>query len=286
MPHASLTRASGLTKMELAVLDGIQLEYEICGVGEPVILVHAGVFGEWFKPLMDEPALTSRYRMVRYHRVGYSGSSHLQGLVSIADHAKHLRLLMQHLEIQRAHIVGHSSSGNIALQFALDYPDAVQSIALLEPALRVTKTADQRSTAIAVVMERYRDGNKAGAIDAFLQMTTGINYRAALDQKLPKAFTLAIADADSFLGQELPALREWSFTKEDAQSISQPVLAVIGEKDLEIPVWVERHNILLDWLPNVEPFVLPNATHLLHVENPRGMAESLATFFSHHLISK
>ena len=270
--------------MELAVLDGIQLEYEMCGVGEPVILTHAGVFGEWFKPLMDEPALTSRYRMVRYHRVGYSGSSHLQGVVSIADHAKHLRILMHHLGIQRAHIVGHSSSGNIALQFALDYPDAVQSIALLEPALRVIKNADQRSSAMAVVMERYRNGNKAGAIDAFLQMTTGLNYRATLDQKLPKAFTLAVADADSFLGQELPALQQWSFTKEDAQRISQPVLAVIGEKDQEIPVWVERQNILLDWLPNVEPFVLPNATHLLHVENPSGMAEGLAAFFSHHPI--
>jgi pimeloyl-ACP methyl ester carboxylesterase len=271
--------------MELAVLDGIQLEYEICGVGEPVILMHAGVFAEWFKPLMDEPALTSRYRMVRYHRVGYSGSSHLHGLVSIAEHAKHLRSLMQYLGIQRAHIVGHSSSGNIALQFALDYPDAVQSIALLEPALRVTKDSEQRVAAMAVVMERYRDGNKTSAVDAFLQLTTGPNYRATLDKKLPNAFEHAVADADSFLGQELPALRQWSFTKEDAQRISQPVLAVIGEKNQQIPVWNERQSILLDWLPNVEPFVLPNATHLLYLENPQGMAEGLTAFFSHHPIA-
>jgi pimeloyl-ACP methyl ester carboxylesterase len=271
--------------MELAVLDGVQLEYEICGIGEPVILIHAGVFGEWFKPLMDEPALTTRYRIVRYHRAGYSGSSHLQGPVSIADHAKHLKDLMQHLGIERAHIVGHSSSGNIALQFALDFPDAVQSIALLEPALRVTKNADQRAASMAVVMERYQVGNKAGAIDAFLQMTTGDNYHVILNEKLPKAFDHAIADADTFLGQELPALRQWEFTKEDAQRIPHPVLAVIGEKDKHVPVWIERQNILMEWLPNVEEFVLSKATHLLHVENPQGMAEGLAAFFSNHPIS-
>jgi pimeloyl-ACP methyl ester carboxylesterase len=40
--------------------------------------------------------------------------------------------------------------------------------------------------------------------------------------------------------------------------------------------------MLLTWLPNAEPFVLPGATHLLHVENPRGMAERLAAFFARH----
>jgi pimeloyl-ACP methyl ester carboxylesterase len=271
--------------MDVANLDGIQLEYEVCGAGEPVILIHAGVFGEWFKPLMEELALKNRYRLVRYHRVGYSGSSHLSGMISIADHAKHLHKLMRHLGITRAHLVGHSSSGNIALQFALDFPDAVQSIALLEPALHVTKNAEQRAAAIAVVMKHYRNADAASAIDAFLQMTTGSNYRGTLDQKLPNAFKQAVADADSFLGQELPALQQWSFTEQDAQRISQPVLAVIGEKDQDVPVWKERQNILLDWLPNVVPFVLPNATHLLHVENPQGMAEGLANFFLHHPIS-
>ena len=35
-------------------------------------------------------------------------------------------------------------------------------------------------------------------------------------------------------------------------------------------------------LPNVEPFVLPAATHMLHLQNPRGMAEALAGFLSRH----
>jgi hypothetical protein len=43
-----------------------------------------------------------------------------------------------------------------------------------------------------------------------------------------------------------------------------------------------RWRVLLDWLPNVEPFVLPRATHLLEVENPGALAEGLAAFFARH----
>jgi hypothetical protein len=57
-----------------AVVDGVELEYQVLGAGEPVVLVHAGVFADWFKPLLEEPALTGRCRVVSYHRVGYAGS--------------------------------------------------------------------------------------------------------------------------------------------------------------------------------------------------------------------
>jgi pimeloyl-ACP methyl ester carboxylesterase len=45
--------------------------------------------------------------------------------------------LLRELAIERAHIVGHSSGGLIALQLALDHPELVRSLALLEPALPV-----------------------------------------------------------------------------------------------------------------------------------------------------
>ena len=59
--------------MARAALDGIELEYEVRGSGEPVVLVHAGVFADWFKPLLQERTLTDRYHVVSYHRVGYAG---------------------------------------------------------------------------------------------------------------------------------------------------------------------------------------------------------------------
>ncbi len=277
----------GTRRMSRASLDGIELEYEIRGAGEPVVLVHAGVFAGWYKPLLDEPALAGRHRMLSYHRVGYAGSSQIAGPVSIAQQAAHLATLMRHLGIQRAHLVGHSSGGNIVLQLALDAPEMVASLAVLEPAVPVEAGESERLLStrafMAPVFERYRAGDKAGAVDGFMRGVTGPDYRMTLDTVLPNAFGEAVASADTFFGQELPAVRQWSFRREDARRITQPVLAVIGERSkTQSPIWDARQELLLTWLPNAEGFVLPGATHLLYVENPRGMAESLAAFFARH----
>jgi pimeloyl-ACP methyl ester carboxylesterase len=136
---------------------------------------------------------------------------------------------------------------------------------------------------MAPIVEQFRAGNKAAAVDGFMRMVSGPAYRAPFDQALPGAFDRGVADADTFFDQELPAIQQWRFARQDAGRITQPVLAVVGEKSLEVsPIWNERHQLLLGWLPNVEGFVLPGTTHLLHVQNPRGMAEALAFFFARH----
>jgi 3-oxoadipate enol-lactonase len=75
-------------------------------------------------------------------------------------------------------------------------------------------------------------------------------------------------------------LQQWTFTQEDASRITHPVLGVLGENT--VPTFPERLELLLSWLPNAELFVLPDASHLLHVENPRGMAEGIGSFFALH----
>lgn len=46
-----------------ADLGGIRLAYEVRGTGEPVVLLHAGVFADWFVPLLEQSALTERHRL-------------------------------------------------------------------------------------------------------------------------------------------------------------------------------------------------------------------------------
>jgi pimeloyl-ACP methyl ester carboxylesterase len=87
-----------------------------------------------------------------------------------------------------------------------------------------------------------------------------------------------ISDADAFFTKELPALRQWSFTEADARQVTRPVLAVVGE--YSAPTFPERRELLLSWLPNLEPFELPGPTHLLHLQNAEGMAEALASLFA------
>jgi pimeloyl-ACP methyl ester carboxylesterase len=269
--------------MDRTLLEGVELEYEVRGAGEPVMLIHPGHFADWFAPLLAEPALTDHYRVLKYHRVGCAGSSHIAGPVNLGQHAAHCRSLMRHLGIERAHVVGHSSSGNVALQLALDAPDAVHSLAILEPVLYAVPSVETSRRFIGTAVQLYRAGDKAGAIDTSLRGVCGPGYRAVLDQALPGAFDQHVADADTFFSQEIPALQQWAFTQEEAKRIIQPALAVVGTRSLKLdPIWGERHQLLLDWLPNVEPFVLPDATHLLQIENPRGMAEGLAAFFARH----
>jgi pimeloyl-ACP methyl ester carboxylesterase len=270
-------------QMQRAPVDGLELEYELRGSGEPVVLIHWGLCAAWAEPLMDEPALAARNRLLSYHRAGFAGSDRIQGPISMAEHAAHCALLMRHLGIERAHVVGHSSSAVIALQLALDFPDAVHTLTLMEPARPVPPTDEQAQFVhdfVAPAIQRYRAGDKAGAVDTFARGVFGSNYRGPLEQGLPGVFEQAVADADAFFAQELPALQQWSFTQKDASRITQPALAVLGENTA--PTFPERLQLLVSWLPNVERFDLPGATHLLHLQNPQGMAQGLASFYARH----
>jgi pimeloyl-ACP methyl ester carboxylesterase len=272
--------------MERAAIDGLQLEYELKGKGEPVVLIHWGLCAAWAEPLLQQPALADRHRLLSYHRAGFAGSDRIDGPVSMATHAAHCALLMRHLGIERAHIVGHSSSAVIALQLALDFPDAVHTLALMEPARPVPPTAEQAQFVhefVAPAMQHYHAGDSAGAVDTFARGVFGPDYRGPLEQGLPGAFEQAVADAEAFFAQELPALQQWSFTREDAARITQATLAIRGRHTA--PTFPERLQLLASWLPNVEPLAL-DATHLLHLQNPRATAEALAAFYARHPLAE
>ena len=271
-----------MEEMERTAVDGVELEYELRGSGEPVVLIHWGLCAAWGEPLMAEPALADRFRMLRYHRAGFAGSDRVED-VSMARHARHCALLMGRLGIEPAHVVGHSSSAVIALQLAADFPESVRTLSLLEPARPVPQTPDQAEFVrefVAPAVERHRAGDRAGAVDTFARGVFGPGYREPLEAGLPGALEQAVADADAFLGQELPALQRWEFTPADASRVMQPVLAVNGEHT--VPTFPPRLSLLRSWLPNTESFELAGATHLLHLQNPRGMAEALAAFFARH----
>jgi pimeloyl-ACP methyl ester carboxylesterase len=262
--------------MSRAPLDGVELEYEVRGSGDPVLFVHGGLCAAWFRDLLRRPELAA-HRLIGYHRAGYAGSGGVDGPLDLRGQAEHGASLLRHLDVARAHVVGHSSGAAIALQLALDHPGLVRSLALLETALLAVPSGPFAGEAIG----RYRSGDPAGAVDVWLRGVAGPGYRATLDRVLPGAFDQAVADAGTFFGQELPAVRGWTFGPDDAARVRQPVLAVLGGGSAAVsPVFEERHRLLLAWLPDARPFVLPGATHLLHVHDPAGMAAALAGFFA------
>jgi pimeloyl-ACP methyl ester carboxylesterase len=266
--------------MQRAAIDGVELEYELRGSGDPVVLIHAGLVAGFFRPLMG---LADSHTVLRYHRPGYAGSGRVEGELSFQRQAALCHGLMRDAGIERAHLVGHSSSACMALQLALDAPGAVQSLALLDAARPAVPGPLQQETVKAYLepsLERFQAGDAPGAVDVWMRGVCGPGYREPLGRALPDAFDQAVADAPTFFGQELGAVRAWTFTREDAARVVQPVLAVLGENSRA--VFRERRDLLLDWLPNAERFSLPGATHLLQVENPDAMTSGLAAFFARH----
>ena len=238
------------------------------------------------EPLLAEPALADGYQLLSYHRAGFGGSSPLGRPVSMADHAEHCRLLMRRLGIERAHVVGHSSSAVVALQLALGHPEVVHSLVLLEPARPAPSTEVQTRfihDVLQPAMERYQAGDASGAVDIWARGVFGPGFEETLERGLPGARERCIADAAAFFEQELPALQQWQFTHVEAGRVTQPGLVVLGENT--VPTFPERVDLLLSWLPNGERSELPGATHLLHIQDPHGVAEALVSFFARHSLA-
>jgi pimeloyl-ACP methyl ester carboxylesterase len=269
--------------MQYSNMRGVDLEYQVQGSGEPLILIHGAIVADAFSPLLCQPSITSNYRVISYHRRGFAASSRAMPGLTIRQQAADCRALIRQLQIPRVHVAGHSYGGVIALQWALDAPEELHSLALLEPALLnlVPSGSLFWDWVSSVRHDIYEHGDKVGAVDAFLTGVVGANYRVILDKHLPPGtFDLAVADVDTFFEVELPALREWRFTFEDAQSVKQPVLSVLGTDSA--PVFREVHELVKKWMPCAEELLVPNATHGLQEMNPAAVAEGLARFFERH----
>jgi pimeloyl-ACP methyl ester carboxylesterase len=263
--------------------DGVDLEYQVQGSGESLVLIHGSILADGFSPLLSEPSIANKYHVISYHRRGFAASSRAMPGLTIRQQAADCRALMRYLQIARAHVVGHSYGGAIALQLVLDAPEDVHSLALLEPAVMnsVPSGSFFWDWVASVRHDTYEHGDKKGAVDAFLTGVLGANYHPILKEHLPpNAIDLAVADINTFFEVEAPALRDWRLTPEDAHSIKQPVLSVLGSDSA--PLFHEMHELVKNWLPQAEELIVPNTTHGLQEMNPTPVAEGLARFLERH----
>jgi pimeloyl-ACP methyl ester carboxylesterase len=281
-----MTPPSGTGVMDRARIDGAELDYQVVGSGEAVLLIPPGPLADGFLPFLSEETLAERYRLIHYHRRGQMGSSRATPPVSYTEQAADAAGLLGHLGLGRAHVVGHSTGANIALQLALDRPELVQTLALLEPWLTASPSAPAFFEQAGPHMAAYASGEKETAMAGFISLASGLEWetsRAVIDDYVPGSVAQAIRDADTFCGVDLPALSAWRFGSEDAAAVSQPVLSVLGaETGL---LFVEGAGLLRSWLPNVEELTVEDAGHLLQIQRPQPVARGLAEFFGRHLMT-
>ena len=271
--------------MALAPINGIALEYSTSGAGAPVVFIHGAFIADVFRPLVSEIEAAGRWRLITYHRRGYGGSTHAAGPTTMQSQSQDCRALLRYLQVERAHVVGHSFGASVALQLALDEPLLVHSLVLLEPGLFVGESAQSYRDALLHSARRFREEGAAPVMEAFFRARWPLYSRAALDAALPGAFEQAVADAGTFFDADLGAL-EWGFGDAEARRVRQPALVVLGGGSEALhPRFRETYDLLLGWLPNAEGFILPDASHFLHLEDPghcKALGAALSAFFAQH----
>jgi 3-oxoadipate enol-lactonase len=255
------------------------LEYEVAGAGEPVLLIHGSHVADSFLPLVDRSELVGRFRLIHYHRRGFAGSARHTGAFSIEDQARDALRPVAALGIERLHVVGHSYGAVTALQLALQEPERVHSVVLLEPPLAVAGDSEAGAM-FAPLFELYRSGNARGAVDAFMSSMGGTGWQTDLEQSLPGAPEQAFRDAATFFEVEVPALQAWRFGPEQGGRIAQPVLHVLGSASG--PIFAASREKLLACVPRAEDVVLPGLDHLLQLRAPELLARTIADFLAHH----
>jgi pimeloyl-ACP methyl ester carboxylesterase len=271
--------------MDRAKVNGVELEYEVRGTGEPVLLIDM-LIADCFVPLLPEPALARDHQLIRYHKRGWVGSTHTPPPVSIGQHAADAASLLEHLGVRRAHIAGHSTGASIGAQLALDHPEKVHTLTLLEPTLVSLPLGREFLKAAGPVFEAYQSGDHSGAFAMFVAAASGLDWevcRALLEERIPGVVTQSIKDADTFFGVELPALAEWEFGPEQAAAIRRPVLSVIGAETQ--PMWVEIAEFLRSSLPQVEELTIEGVGHLLQMQRPEPVARGMAEFLERNAIA-
>jgi len=268
---------------------GEEIEFADQADGEPILLVHGGVFSDWFLPMTHASQLAG-YRLIRVRRAGFLDGTAPAAPLSFADHARHCALLLDALGLKDAHVCGHSSGALVALQLALDVPTAVRTLTLLEPAPAgdLAEPADGEAIGrlIGPAIAAAAAGDVDTAFDTFLETVGGSGGRALVERTLGvEGLQMAVAQARTLTG-EVQAVTGWRFTSDDASRITQPLLLVQGGRSHELaPFAPNTIPALAAMAPQARVVTLPGVTHLMPLQDPAGVAGLLADFIAERVAS-
>ena len=174
-------------EMRLVEVGGIELDVHDVGTGDPVVLVQTALTADELAPLAEHLVARGAYRAIVYHRRGYASSSPVQGPGSVVRDAADCRDLIDALGLGRVHIVGYSYSGAVGLQLAADAVEHVQTLTLIEPPPVHVPSSEEFRAANARLQEVRRARGPGTALEEFLALAIGLDWRTEEEERLPGA---------------------------------------------------------------------------------------------------
>jgi pimeloyl-ACP methyl ester carboxylesterase len=227
---------------------GGELHYRIAGTGKPLVLLHGySGYGEQWRNFLSE--FLDDYKVIAVDLPGHGQSSKLESSFIVADAARDMWQLLDHLGVKQIYGVGYSAGGMTLLQMALLEPSRVQAMILA-------------ASAFTVLEERSGE--------QFEQLPEG--YR----QDLLRNHNGDMEKIRSMLGAKFVA----DINVSDLRDLRIPSLLVSGDRDesFPLPVVVETYSAL----PDARLWIVPGVGHALFW--PWGGSERLAKQFPEEVL--
>jgi 3-oxoadipate enol-lactonase len=254
-----------------AQVNGTSLYHELTGTGHPLVLIHGFTLDTRMWDDQFE-VLAQHYKTIRYDVRGFGRSA----VPTDEDytHADDLRALLEHLEIAHAHILGLSMGGEIAIDFALAYPEVADSVIAVDSALGGFQ-GQWCSKTLAAVLSTVRECGIPAAkkywlgSDLFKPAMSKPRVAARLSQMIADYTGWHLVNNDPARSPDVPALQRLS-------EISAPTLVIVGEHDLSD--FCAIANILHQHIPVASKVVLPGVGHMCNMEDPDQFNETVLSF--------
>lgn len=251
----------------IQIPSGLSLFYREQGSGDKVILmVHGNLASSrWWERVMA--GLPVGVRVLAPDLRGCGDSDKPEGLWSMADLAEDLHQFMQALGISRCAVVGHSLGGGLAQQFAVDHPEAVSHLVLINSA---PPNGLQTPEAVLAKIEVW-----AGMPDVIKGALAPMMPAAPKDQFLADLLEDAAVKSNGAWVRNGRALNRMDVTAQVAR-LKVPTLVIYGQQDPLVTLAMAEQT--RDLIPGAVLEVWPEVGHSPPVEAPERLAQRIAEF--------
>ena len=257
-----------------AEINEAKIYYEIAGSGTPLILVHG--FSLDRRMWDDQFAfLATDYRVIRYDVRGFGNST--DAPVQPYSYLDDLMVLMDHIGIEAAHLVGLSMGGAIVVDFAVEHPERVLSLVPVDAPLGGVEWLTNFGTRMGITA---RLANQVG-MDSALDLWLGdeLLEPAMNNPACAPALEEIIRDYTGWHWTSgAKSMSRDTQTSELLNTIVSPTLVIVGEHDL-----IDFHamgDVMAEGIAGARKVVIPNVGHMSNMEDPTAFNELLHKFLS------